>query len=222
MPFSDALSLTLFSTYHLALQRCPHCHPANSTLPRKTTVLASLGRRISCVRLGDKRSGGTFTLVNPAPAWSRVPLRLTLIPLKHNCSGLCHVFSRFLRTYLRKRRDILRRHGKRSLLQIRQLRHRPLRWTQCWARGFKSGSLYSRIVKAEEDGVLTKDMSAWAHDIRFDANDERHADLAHTGATAEDAQRCLDFADTLADLLFVLPARVKRGLKQKPAETTRP
>lgn len=87
------------------------------------------------------------------------------------------------------------------------------------ARGYPAGTLYSRIVKAEQDGVLTKDMSQWAHDIRLDANDERHADTAHTGATAEDAQRCLDFADALADLLFVLPARVKRGLKQEATPT---
>jgi hypothetical protein len=84
------------------------------------------------------------------------------------------------------------------------------------ARNYLTGSLYSRIVKAEQDGVLTKDISAWAHDIRLDANDERHADTAHTGATADDAARCFEFADALADLLFVLPARVKRGLKPKP------
>jgi glutaredoxin len=36
------------------------------------------------------------------------------------------------------------------------------------------------------------------------------------GATNADAQRCLEFAETIAELLFVLPARVKRGRAVKP------
>ena len=79
-------------------------------------------------------------------------------------------------------------------------------------RGYVAGNLYSRIEKAEKEGVLTKDMAAWAHDIRLDANDERHADLDASAVSLEDARKCLEFADALAELLFVLPARVKRGL----------
>jgi hypothetical protein len=81
------------------------------------------------------------------------------------------------------------------------------------ARGYKDGTLYSRIQQAENEGVLTKDMARWAHDVRLDANDERHADLDASALTFKDAARCLEFAEALADLLFVLPARVKRGLK---------
>jgi hypothetical protein len=66
---------------------------------------------------------------------------------------------------------------------------------------------------AEKDGVLTKHMADWAHDIRLDANDERHADEDAAPASPDDAKRCLEFAEVLADLLFVLPARVKRGRK---------
>jgi Domain of unknown function (DUF4145) len=80
-------------------------------------------------------------------------------------------------------------------------------------RGYKDGSLYGRIQKAEREGVLTAHMADWAHDIRLDANDERHADDTATDAAPNDASRCLEFAETLADLLFVLPARVKRGRK---------
>jgi Domain of unknown function (DUF4145) len=81
------------------------------------------------------------------------------------------------------------------------------------ARGYKDGTLFNRIKKAEDEGVLTKDMAQWAHDVRLDANDERHADEDASLLTIDDANRCLEFADALADLLFVLPARVKRGLK---------
>jgi hypothetical protein len=65
--------------------------------------------------------------------------------------------------------------------------------------------------------LLTKDMAEWAHEIRLDANDERHADVASIGATADDAARCLEFTDALADLLFVLPPRVRRGRKGPPS-----
>src|SRR6202034_568434 len=81
------------------------------------------------------------------------------------------------------------------------------------ARNYKEGSLFSRIRKADTDGVLTAQMAKWADDIRLDANDERHADEQARDKTPEDANRCLEFADALADLLFVLPARVKRGRK---------
>lgn len=79
------------------------------------------------------------------------------------------------------------------------------------ARNYKDGSLYTRINQAQADHLLTEHMAEWAHDIRLDANDERHADYDAASATGEDAARCLEFAETLAELLFVLPARVKRG-----------
>jgi hypothetical protein len=83
-------------------------------------------------------------------------------------------------------------------------------------RGYKEGNLYGRIQKAEAEGVLTKHMAEWAHDIRLDANDERHADEDASAKAGEDAAKCLEFADALADLLFVLPARVSRG-RRPPA-----
>lgn len=86
------------------------------------------------------------------------------------------------------------------------------------ARGYKDGTLYSRIQAAERDGIITAHMAEWAHDIRLDANDERHADEDASELQFSDAGRCLDFAESIADLLFVLPARVKRGrIKSKTA-----
>jgi hypothetical protein len=92
------------------------------------------------------------------------------------------------------------------------------------ARGYKEGTLYHRIEKAETDRVLTEHMAAWAHDIRLDANDERHADEDATAKNPEDSARCLEFADALADLLFVLPARMRKGRTppQPPAATPQP
>jgi len=83
------------------------------------------------------------------------------------------------------------------------------------AKGFCEGSLYSRIDKAAAEHVITSDMASWAHAVRLDANDQRHADETSALPTMTDAQRVLDFATTLAQIMFVLPDRVARGLVGK-------
>jgi hypothetical protein len=79
------------------------------------------------------------------------------------------------------------------------------------AKGFTEGSLYKRIDQAASEHAITSDMAAWAHDIRVDANDERHADDKTALPTEADAQRCVEFARALAEFMFVLPERVRRG-----------
>ena len=78
-------------------------------------------------------------------------------------------------------------------------------------KDYKDGSLYSRIKKAAEDHLITDDMAEWAHEVRLDANDPRHADEANPLPTNADGRRSIDFAQALAQLLFVMPARVRRG-----------
>jgi hypothetical protein len=80
------------------------------------------------------------------------------------------------------------------------------------AKGHKNGSLYSRIDAAAQSNLITKEMARWAHEVRLDANEHRHADDAAPLATEDDAKRCLDFSMALGKILFVLPARVQRGL----------
>jgi hypothetical protein len=86
------------------------------------------------------------------------------------------------------------------------------------AKGYKDGSLHSRINKAAEDHLITSDMAKWAHDVRLDANDQRHADENATMPDAADARKCVDFAKALGEFLFVLPARVQRGLAEAKTE----
>lgn len=81
-------------------------------------------------------------------------------------------------------------------------------------KGYKDGSLYTRIDKAAADHAITGDMAKWAHQVRLDANDQRHADETASLPTPEDARRCLDFALALADVIFVLPSRVTRGIEE--------
>jgi len=79
-------------------------------------------------------------------------------------------------------------------------------------KGYSEGSLYTRINKAVEKHLITPEMAQWAHDIRLDANNQRHADENACLPTEDDARRCVEFATALAQFLFVLPARVQRGL----------
>ncbi|OYX30589.1 MAG: hypothetical protein B7Z03_05875 [Hydrogenophilales bacterium 32-62-9] len=79
-------------------------------------------------------------------------------------------------------------------------------------KNYVEGSLYSRIEKAATDHLITREMAQWAHEVRLDANDQRHADQAAALPDEEDAKRAIDFASALADFLFVLPSRVERGI----------
>ncbi|UHG92531.1 DUF4145 domain-containing protein [Spirosoma oryzicola] len=76
-------------------------------------------------------------------------------------------------------------------------------------------SVYHRIIQAVTDGLLTEEMGEWAHDIRLESNNPRHADLKAIPAELSDAKRCLEFAKVLGEFLFVLPSKVKRGLKNE-------
>lgn len=82
------------------------------------------------------------------------------------------------------------------------------------AKGYSDGNLYGRIEKAAKDHLITEDMSKWAHEVRLDANDQRHADQQAGLPSTDDAARVIDFALALAEILFVLPSRVQRGIEQ--------
>lgn len=79
--------------------------------------------------------------------------------------------------------------------------------------GVKDGSLYGRIDQAKEQGLITDGMAKWAHQVRLDANDQRHADEAAPLPSQKDAGLCLSFAQALAEVLYVIPARVTRGVE---------
>lgn len=80
-------------------------------------------------------------------------------------------------------------------------------------RGLVEGSLHKRVGEAVRVHLITQDMADWAHHVRLDANDQRHADVDAPLPTIDDARKCLDFALALAEVLFVLPARVREGMR---------
>jgi Domain of unknown function (DUF4145) len=81
-------------------------------------------------------------------------------------------------------------------------------------KGYKGGTLHERIDKAAADHIITSDMATWAHQVRLDANDQRHADDDAPLPTQPDAERCAEFALALAEVMFVLPSRVIRGIQE--------
>ncbi len=85
-------------------------------------------------------------------------------------------------------------------------------------KNYKEGSLYERIERAVKDKLITSEMAQWAHDVRLDANDQRHADEKIIMPDNDDAQRVINFVIAFGEYLFVLPAKVKRGLKHEDNE----
>lgn len=81
------------------------------------------------------------------------------------------------------------------------------------AKGLTDGSLYKRIKTAAESHLITDEMAEWAHDVRLDANDQRHSDMAAPLPGPEDARRVIDFVQALGLFLFVMPSRVQKGIQ---------
>jgi hypothetical protein len=86
-------------------------------------------------------------------------------------------------------------------------------------KGLTEGSLYARIDNAAAAGHITAGMAEWAHQVRLDANDQRHADENSGLPTEEDAKRAVRFTEAFAEFLYVLPAMVARGIEDsKPQQ----
>jgi len=78
-------------------------------------------------------------------------------------------------------------------------------------KGYREGTLNGRIDAAAEAHLITTEMASWAHEIRLDANDQRHADELAELPDLADASKAIEFAAALAQFMYVLPARVKKG-----------
>ncbi len=85
-------------------------------------------------------------------------------------------------------------------------------------KGYKDGSLYVRIDKAASNHLITSEMARWAHQIRLEANEQRHSDEDLGLPNEEEAKRVVEFAFALAEFLFVLPSKVTKGLEESSLE----
>jgi len=191
-------------THNLVISRCPHCSVANPNLSYKhqleTNNHSSTLPRLWCI-YACSSCGGVVT------AWG--------------ASWGAEVVTHFP-TSLSVKEDIPER-PRAYLQQALESLHAPAGAVMLAAsavdsmlklKGYTDGSLYVRIEQAASDHLITPEMATWAHEVRLDANDQRHADEAANLPLPEDAKRVIDFASALAELLFVLPSRVQRGIGQ--------
>ena len=188
---------------HLKLQRCPHCSVDNPNLfgvagPINTISDDSHTQRAwriySC-----KRCGGVVI------AWAYVidgEIRGTIPDTEKIDSNLPSK----VKAYLQQAIDSTFAPSGSVMLCASSVD------AMLKEKGYLTGSLYSRINKASEDGLLTKEMATWAHQVRLEANDQRHSDEEAQLPTVDDAKKAIEFTKTLSEFLFVLPAKVARGI----------
>ena len=200
--------MTRLSATALELDRCPHCRVANPLL-RSVYQFETVSSNSSAFQ------------------WHVYVCSRCGLPVLGGCGkGLRVIASSLIFPRSEKIQDGLPKKAEAFLRQAMECIHSPSGAIMLCAssvdamlkeKGFKTGSLYSRIEKAEQDNLITKEMSLWAHEVRLDANDERHADETADLPREADAKRCIDFVRALADFLFVLPARIAKGRTQTKA-----
>jgi hypothetical protein len=83
-------------------------------------------------------------------------------------------------------------------------------------KGYREGSLNSRINQARDQHLITADMADWFHHVRIEANEERHDDEETSMPTTQEAQKSIDFVKALGEFMFVLPARIAEGVRNTP------
>jgi hypothetical protein len=188
----------------LDLPRCPHCQIAHPHLTLKlqlpTNNSAGAGSRHWCIYVCTT-CGGVVS------AWAAAQ-GATAQGVFPNAPAVSAEVPDRPRTYLSQAFESLHAPAGAVMLAASAVD------AMLKLRGLTQGSLYARIEKAAQDHLITPEVSAWAHAVRLDANDQRHADESALLPTADDAKRSIDFAVALADILFVLPARVRHGLDQ--------
>ncbi|KKC39890.1 hypothetical protein WH87_04845 [Devosia epidermidihirudinis] len=85
------------------------------------------------------------------------------------------------------------------------------------AKGLLEGSLYHRIDAALAANLLTQGMADWAHSVRLGSNRPRHADAERPHVSPEEAKQSVEFAEALGTFLFVLTAKIQRGIEASAA-----
>ncbi len=193
----------------LVLDRCPHCNIANPLL-----VLIWAGTSVDHTNANQR-----FWSTYQCRTCGGVVLAVSPINQSHEITHIWPVPQTVADEVPARARDFL----SQAISSL----HAPAGAVMLTAsavdamlkdKGYKEGNLKTRIDSAAEDHIITDEMAAWAHDIRLDANDQRHADEGAFLPSAADAEKVIEFANALVQFLYVLPARVERGRKQKKEE----
>jgi len=189
----------------LGLDRCPHCSVAQPRIDRTWTIETKNHKG------GSARTWATYVCGTCGGVF------LAVSPSKPEGSDIAHIWPSPQTVA-----EELPARAKEYLSQAVSSINAPVGAVITAAsavdamlksKGFKDGSLNSRIDAAAKAHLITDEMAAWAHEIRLEANDQRHAEEDAPLPTQEDAVKVIEFAKALGQFLFVLPARVERGRK---------
>ena len=188
----------------LSLARCPHCSIDRPTLHKITEIQTTdyQNNNSRCWRIYKcSRCGGLVTAA--ASRWNG-----PLIESYPEIQDIDESLPPDAREYLNQAKNSLHSPAGSVMLAASAVD------AMLKAKQYEEGVLYTRIDQAAEDHVITPDMALWAHQVRLDANDQRHADQNTALPKIEDAKRSLEFVMALGQFMFVLPDRVQRGLAQ--------
>jgi Domain of unknown function (DUF4145) len=202
----------VFLENHLQLERCPYCNTAKPLLAKCADARTQDygGRNIrlwnfyACGSCGGVVTAGAPDMDQPVEHLYPTP-RIVDESVPHPA-----------KTYLQQAVETIHAPSGSIMLAASAVD------AMLKVQGYKDGSLKSRIDAAAKQHLITADMAAWAHDIRLDANEQRHADETVSLPDTADAERCVEFALALAEFLFVLPERVRRGRQTAIAPQTSP
>ncbi|MBT7280075.1 MAG: DUF4145 domain-containing protein [Rhodobiaceae bacterium] len=210
---TQGLAMALLET--LFLEKCPHCKITNPNITKLTPVLYkndALGERqiwrlYCCASCGSGilAKGENFLFEGAQKTY------VTKI-FPQPPRAISKDIPKLAQDYLTEARDGLS-NSRSSIIASSTAIDAMLS-----AKGADGDTLYKRIKSAQEKNLLSEEMSKWAHQVRLGGNEQRH--LVDERPTEKDAQDCLDYAMMLADILFVIPARVQAGIDKTKKETT--
>lgn len=190
----------------LGLTRCPHCNIAKPNLQYASEMNTSSDRKDNdrTWRTYECRTCGGIVLAVSAQQkrGGAVPLITSIWPLQQQVDK---AVPERARTFLEQ--AIASIHAPAGAVMLTGSAVDAM----LKEKGLKTGSLYQRIESASAEHLITAEMAAWAHEVRLDANDQRHADEEADLPDEADASKAIEFATALAQFLFVLPDRVARG-----------
>ena len=188
----------------LEIERCPHCNVDKPSLPYTTRFQTQRydggGERLWYVYVCNRCGGAILATSDIAGS--------AIIAMYPSGTEVDENIPETAKNYLKQALNSLHAPAGSVMLSASAVD------AMLKAKGYKEGSLYNRINKAAEEHIITNEMAKWAHEVRLDANEPRHADEKEPLPTEDDARKCVDFVLALGQFLFILPARVQRGIEE--------
>ena len=196
----------------LEMDSCPHCGKSHPTLERAggefltTKNHKGLNDRWWGIYM-CKSCGGVVTASAPRiPPSSNQPHGHPIGEIYPSTPTISDSIPEKAREYLRQAQNSLHAYAGAIMLCASAVD------AMLKEKGYTKDSLYKRIDQAAADHLITDAMAQWAHEIRLDANEQRHADKDAGLPTEKDAKLTFDFAVAFAEYLFVIPSKVSVGI----------